>query len=323
MSRLSMFRRLLALAGLASLLVTCAPQDLPLRVATHPWIGYESLCLADELHLLPADVKLQHGQRAADTMAALRSGAVDAGMLTLDEMLQVRAAGTPLTAVLIYDSSSGADVLLARPGIGSLQDLAGRRIGYEPSAVGALVLGEALAQAGLSEHAVTRVELPLTRQVAAWQAGEVDAIVTYEPTAAALQAEGAVRLFDSRQMPDTIFDVLAVRDDRLAGHTTALRSAIETHFRMRTYINHNREDAVYRIAAHQGVTADDVRRALAGVTMPDVGGNRYALRPASRFDIAARRVYQLMIERGMLTSPDTLAGLYTADYLPARQEDSP
>jgi hypothetical protein len=73
---------------------------------------------------------------------------------------------------------------------------------------------------------------------------------------------------------------------------------------------------VYRIAAHQGVTAADVRRALGGVTVPDVGGNRYALRAGSRFDAATQRVYRLMTERGMLGRPDALDGLYSPDYLP-------
>lgn len=266
----------LALAILPALLAACAPREAPLRIGTHPWVGYESLCLAQELGELPPGVELQHGQRAADTMAALRAGSVDAGTLTLDEMLQLRAAGTPLTAVLIFDSSSGADVLLARPGIGRLQDLTGRRIGYEPSAVGALVLAAALAQAGLTERAITPVELPLTEQVAAWKAGRVDAMVTYEPTAAQLQAQGAVRLFDSRQMPDTIFDVLAVRRDRLEGRESALRKLVTTYFWALDHLHHNREDAVQRIAAHQHMTAADVRRALAGVIQPSLAGNRYA-----------------------------------------------
>jgi NitT/TauT family transport system substrate-binding protein len=138
-----------------------------------------------------------------------------------------------------------------------------------------------------------------------------------------LQAEGAERLFDSRQMPDTIFDVLAVRSDRLAGRATALRRAIETHFAMRAYINHTRDDATYRIAAHQGVTVDDLRRALGGVTVPDIGGNRYALQDRSRFDVAARRVYRLMTERGMLGRPDALDGLYSADFLPIARGSPP
>ena len=79
--------RLLCLIGLAVVLAACSRQSLPLRIATHPWVGYESLCLAQDRGVLPPTVTLRHGQRAADTLAALRAGTVDAGMLTLDEML--------------------------------------------------------------------------------------------------------------------------------------------------------------------------------------------------------------------------------------------
>ena len=257
-----------AVAGLAMLTAACAPRNQALRIKTQ-WVGYESLCLAEDLGKLPPGVTLQHGARAADTLAALRAGTVEAGTLTLDEMLDARAAGTPLTEVLIFDSSSGADVLLA------------------------------------------------------WRDDRVDAVVSHEPTAAQLQAEGAQRLFDSRQMPDTIFDVLAMRTDRLAGREAALRKAIETHFEMHAYINQNRDDAVYRIAAHQGVTAADVRRAMAGVTVPDVGGNRYALHDGSRFDAAARRVHRLMTGRGMLGQQSSLDGLFSADFLPLPRLTAP
>lgn len=308
--------RLLAALVMPLMLAACGPREQPLRIATHPWIGYEPLCLAQELGALPPGVRLVHGQRSADTMAALRAGSVEAGALTLDEVLQVRAAGTPLTVVLVFDSSSGADVLLARPGIQGLRGLAGKRVGYEPTAVGALLLSEVMTQAGLGPDELTRVELPLTDQLDAWRRGHIDALVTYEPMAAQVQAEGAVRLFDSRQMPDTIFDVLAVRSDRLDGREDALRQAIQTHFRMLAYLHSNREDAVYRIAAHQGLTADDVRRALAGVALPDLAGNRYALQPDSRFAAAARRVHALMLQRGMLARPDPLTDLFRTEYLP-------
>lgn len=323
MSRLPVLGRLLALIGLSALLTACTSPELPLRIATHPWIGYESLCLAQELDWLPPGATLRHGESSAESMAALRAGDVDAATLTLDEMLHMRVSGVPLTAVLVFDSSSGADVLLARPGIERLQDLAGKRIGYEPTAVGALVLSEVMAQADLADDTVTRIELLPREQLAAWRRGAVDAVVTYEPTAAALQDAGAVRLFDSRQMPDTIFDVLAMRTDRLDGREVTLRRVTNTHFRALAYLRKNRDDAVYRIAAHQRVTAGDVRRALAGATLPDVDGNRYALGRGSRFESATQRLHRLMLDRGLLAEADTLVDLTRTDYLPTARVPAP
>lgn len=299
-------------------LAGCAKQST-LSVAVHPWIGYESLCLAEDLGWLPQGVALRHGRVAADSLAALQSGEADAATLTLDEVLRARSAGMPLTVVLVLDSSAGGDMLLARPNITTLTDLKGKRIGYEPSTVGALVLSEVLNQAGLAHDAVHHVELPVSEQLAAWRAGDIDAVVTYQPTASLLLAEGAQPVFDSRQMPDTIFDVLAVHRDRIKGHESTLRSLLQTHFRTLEYLRSNREDAVHRIAEHQGMTAADVRRALAGIILPGLAGNRYALRSGSRFEQAAQRLERLMVRRGLLSAPDDLRRLFVADYLPAAE----
>lgn len=83
-----------------------------LTVAVHPWIGYESLCLAQDLGWLPRQVTLQHGRTAAESLAALQAGTVDAAGLTLDEALKARGAGVPLSAVLVLDSSAGGDMLM-------------------------------------------------------------------------------------------------------------------------------------------------------------------------------------------------------------------
>ncbi|WP_440940996.1 ABC transporter substrate-binding protein [Immundisolibacter sp.] len=297
----------------------CAPQT-HLTVAVHPWIGYESLCLAQDLGWLPREVRLRHGHTALDSLAALKAGQVDAATLTLDEVLQARSAGVPLSVVLVMDSSAGGDVLMVRQGITTLAALSGKRIGYEHTAVGELVLSEVLAQAGLSPDAIEHVHLPIAEQVAAWRAGAVDAIVTYEPVASRLRAEGAQPLFDSRQMPDTIFDVLAVRRDRLAERHRALHLLTQTHFRVLEYLQSNREDAVYRIAEHQGVTAADVRRALSGVILPNLAGNHYALRSGSRFEQAAERLERLMVQRELLPTPDDLKHLFVDDYLPPAGE---
>lgn len=313
---------LLVLAGAPLWLAACSPAK-PLAVAVHPWIGYESLYLARDFGWLPAGVTLHAGHAAGDSLVALKAGTVDAAALTLDEVLRARAHGVPLTVVLVLDSSAGADVLLARPAVTTLAGLAGKRIGFEPSGVGTLVLNGALARAGLSGDAVTPVELPLPRQLAAWRAGEVDAMVTYEPTAALLKREGAVPLFDSRQMPDTIFDVLAIRNDRLAGREAALRSLLVAHFRALDHLRVNRQDAVYRIATHQGITADEVQQALGGVVLPNLTGNRYALSRGSRFEQAVQRLDRLMVEHRLLPRLDGLAALHSAAYLPATDAMNP
>ena len=288
-----------------------------LLVGIHSWIGYESLFLAQAFNWLPVEIKLQEYTVAGNSLAALQAGQIDAACLTLDEVLRARAADVPLTVILIFDVSAGADVVLARPEITQLADLAGKRIGVEQEALGALVLDRLLKEAKLPKSAVTVIELPPDRQLAAWQTGEIDAVVTYEPTASFLLKEGAQRLFDSRQMPDTIFDVLVVRTDRIRGGEATLNKLLAGHFRALDHIRSNRQDAVYRIAARQGIRPEEAQRALAGIAMPSLNANRtYLAKNGAKLANATESLSSLMLESKLLPRQPTLDNLFSAAWLP-------
>lgn len=319
MNRRTFLSRLAYLPALAAMswLPACT-RSRPILVGIHPWIGYETLNLARELHWVPAEVQFRDGKDASDSLAALNAGELDAACLTLDETLAARAAGVPLTVVLVFDVSAGADMVLAHPSIESLAGLAGKRIGVEQNSVGELVLEKLLEAARLSRSALIRVNLPVgQQQIEAWQGNKVDAVITYEPAASKLLDLGARRLFDSRQMPDTIFDVLAVRADRIQGNQTALKSLVAAHFRALTHLQTNREDAIYRITEHQKISIGDLKRSLSGVALPSLVANHEYLSPkGGRLIMAAGNISKLMARQGRLQHDDTLDGLVMPDLLP-------
>ncbi len=292
----------------------CSTAEGPLRVSVHPWIGYETLFLARDVGSLPEDAYLHEASSLSDSVAALRDGKVDAAALTLDEVLLARNDGIPLTVMLVFNASSGADALLARPGIAGLKALAGRRVGIEPSALGSLVLSRALESVGLVMDEVELRDVPPERQLAAWRDREIDALVCYEPTIGQLEALGARRLFDSREMPGTILDVLAVRADR-RDHP-AIRGLIAAHFRALEHLRSSREDALYRISERQGVSYRAVIQSLAGITLPDVQRNRHYLADNGSAYAAARTLNRLMLARGLLSIEDDLIDLFDDRYLP-------
>ena len=318
MNRRRFLARFACLPALATIpwLAACGPAR-PLAVGIHPWIGYETLYLAREFGWLPASVELAEGKTLGDSQSALQAGRIDAACLTLDEVLVARAAGVPLAVALVFDVSAGADVVLARSNVRSLADLAGKRIGLELNALGALMLSRLLAAAGLPASAVTLLDLPPDRQLEAWRKGEVDAVVTYEPTASLLMREGARRLFDSRRIPDTIFDVLAVRTDRARDQRAAVESLVAGHFRALGHLQTNRQDAIYRIAARQKITPEEVQLSLAGVVLPSLDANRgYLASQDTRLPHAAKTLSALMVERRLLAREDDLAGLFSSAWLP-------
>ncbi|MDG4867510.1 ABC transporter substrate-binding protein [Guyparkeria sp. 1SP6A2] len=300
----------------SSLLTACSIREENLRIAYHPWIGYETLFLASQFGWLPPTAALSRFNSVSRSLAVLRRGEVDAAALTLDEVIRARLDGLDLVVVMVFDVSSGGDVLLVEEGIDSLPGLAGKRIGVEIGGVGELLMDRALARAGLGWDDVTVVDRPPQEHLTAWRNGEVDALVSYEPLVSQLRAAGARRLIDSRDFPDLIFDVLAVRRDRLNNVGRVLTEVIRAHFRALRHLRINLQDAVYRIADAQRVSEQTVMQSIAGVLLPDLESNRRYLSDGSRLMDAIVALYPRLSNGGPLPSGAAIGDWVTGDYLP-------
>jgi len=313
--------RMLAAACLFPGLYACRGHAVrPLRLAIHTWPGYEPLFLARSMGWIDAnETAIAESRSASASLQLLARGEVDAAALTLDEVLRARAAGTELTVVLVFDISAGADRLLAKPAIRTLSDLAGKRIGVEEGALGALMLAQALRRGGLDATQVHQVALTIDRHLAAWRSGEVDALVCYEPVASQLENLGAHSLFDSRQIPEMVVDVLAVRSQIVAGgeYSAALGSLIAAHFRALEHLHVSPDDYSYRVAGHLGLEPDQVLAAYKGLLLPDPDYNRRLLAgPTPVLLHRARSISDELVRTRLLPQPDLLHRLIDGSFLP-------
>lgn len=314
----SFFKTGMLFFGLVMFITGCAERQ-PITVASHVWVGYEPMFLAREMGRLdPNLARLHETASATESVQALREGKVDGAALTLDELLRARSQGIPLTAVLVFDVSAGADLVLARPSLGTLSQLKQQRIGVEEGAVGMMMLQAALERAGLTAQDVQVINLLADDHVTAWKKGEVDAIVTYEPAASQIRDLGAVTLFDSSQIPGAIVDVLAIRTDRLdEAHRVALEHLVSAHFQGLLHFQRNPQDAAFRMASHLGLKPSQVGAAYRGLFLPDVENNYRMLKGAqATLPNSANILVSKMVAQRLLPAHDGLEKLVSADYLP-------
>lgn len=296
----------------------CESNFDPVVVAAHGWVGYESLFLARSLGFLAHQQgMLLSTKTAAESLAALRSGQAHAAGLALDEALIAHHDGLDLGIVLVMDVSLGADVVLARSGIETLSALKGLRLGLESSSVADILAHEMLHVAGLKRDQVQWVRLPVQRHIQAWQDGMVDALITYEPTASTLQSLGARRLFDTRSMPNTIVDVLVVRNDLLnSARQSAVRQLVRAHFQALNHLLYNPQDAAYRMAPRLHLKASQVLVALRGLFLPDLQANRRMLRLQEPVLLdAAKRVNQAMQAMGQTLAAERVADMLRPQFV--------
>lgn len=263
--------------------------------------------------LKPEDVTLVETKNASESLTHLLTGKVQGAALTLDETLRVIQQGLALSVVLLFDVSSGADALLVKSDIKSLSDLKGARMGVETTAVGALMLNKIMAKAGLLPSDLDVVHVNIDNHLTGWQNNNFDALITYEPTATKIEQLGAVRLFDSREIPNTIFDVLAVRRDATEHYKNQLQVLIGSHFKAQMAWKTNPIDTAYRLAKRLDADAGDIQMLFRGLQLPDLVYNRHMLGGTTSELIAlTKQVCDLIGMNPSLIPED----LFNAAYLP-------
>jgi NitT/TauT family transport system substrate-binding protein len=259
---------------LLSLLAACSRPEEPLRLGTNIWIGYETLYLAQKLgYYDDLPLKLVEMPSATSVMHAFRNHMLEMAALTLDEALFLKQTDNDIQIILVFDFSHGGDVLLTHPEIDNLPMLKGKKVGVENSAVGAILLDGALTAAKLTPSDINIIPLPVNEHFQAFKNHQVDAIVTFEPVKTQLLLSGANNLFDSRQIPERIVDVLVVRQATAMQHPETLKSLISGYFNALAYIKSFPDIAQQKIAPRMEVPVQALAAQYAGIKIPDKADN--------------------------------------------------
>ena len=287
-----------------------------MRIGSIVFPGYETLFLARELGLLDAQrVRLVELLANTDTLRALAAGQLEAAALTLDELMTARADGVELRAVLVFDASAGADVVLAKAPV-TLQTLQGKRIAVEDGAMGAVMLSALLKAAGLKPDQIRKVPMTLDRSEALFQSAGVDVVVTAEPWAARLEKAGARRIFDSHAIPGRIVDVLAVRADALKTFAPALRHLLAGHFAAQKILRESIGRAAPLMAARLQTPASEVASLYRGLQLPELAQNRAMLARGGAIDRTAQELQKVMLEAGLLPASSLAEAVADSRFLP-------
>ena len=276
---------------LGSLTACSKAVEEPLRIASSPWPGYEPLYLARDLgYLNESRVNLFELPSSDITMESFRNHTTDLATLTLDETLELLHEGTKLRILLIMDVSHGGDAVMATADIKKLVDIKGKRISIVNIPLGLYMLNRLLDRAGLSREDVEVFPMADTHQLAFYQQGKADVVITYEPTKTRLANSGMKVIFDSSDIPNEIFDILVVHEDVYLTRKAELCTLVQQWFRSLDYMQSSPQDAADRISKRLGVTAEEFAPMLDGIILPDkstnammLGGNTPGLlEPASK-----------------------------------------
>lgn len=293
----------------ASGLTACAAPTPPVRMGCIVFPGYEMVFLARDLGLLDeAQARLIEMPSSTDAVRALASGQLEAASLTLDECISARAEGLDLRVLAVLDISAGADAVYSRRPM-TLDQLAGKRIAVEDSAVGATVLAALLEAARLKPNQIVQVPTVLPSTGRDFVGGRADVVITAEPWASQIEAAGGHRIFDSSRMPGRIVDVMVAHAQVVRERPTALQHLVGAHFRGLAQWLQRPDDAARRLAPRLELPPEQVASAYRGLELPDRSQNLQLLRDGGQIDATARLLQQDMLRQGLMRESHPLSAI--------------
>jgi NitT/TauT family transport system substrate-binding protein len=265
----SLRRRLTAYLSLF-LLLTGLVSAAPLKVAYSDWPGWTAFAIASEkgwFKQAGVDVELLWFEYGP-SMDAFTNGKVDAVMVTNGDALVTGASGAKNVMILVTDYSNGNDMVVAQPGITSLKDLKGKKVGVEIGLVDHLLLLNGLKKAGMKESDIELVPTPTNQAPQVLASGQVSAVAAWQPNAgAALKAvAGSKGIYTSADEPGLIYDTVTVSPQSLAQHRADWVKFVSVWERIVAYLADpaTRADGIKIMAARAGVDPKDYADFMTG-----------------------------------------------------------
>lgn len=261
-----------------------------LKIAYSDWPGWTAWEIADKKGFFKkhnVNVKLEWFEYGP-SMDAFAAKKVDAVGVSNGDATVLNATGARNVTILINDYSNGNDKIIGAPGIKSIKDLKGKKIGVEIGCLSHALLINALTKNGLKESDVMLVNMPTHQAVQTLESGDVSAVVAWVPHSvnALDKVAGSTELYTSANEPGIIYDVLAVSQESMMKYKEEWAKVIAAWDDVVAYINDpkNEKEMVKILADRVGVSEKLYSRFLGGTKFLRVSESlKYFNKSDSRF----------------------------------------
>lgn len=257
-----------ALAPIALVATLASAEPLKVGYSDWPgWVAWEVGIQKGWFKEAGVDVQFEWFDYVA-SMDAFAAGKLDAVTMTNGDALVTGANGGKSVMIIINDYSNGNDMIVGKPGINSLKDLKGKKVGVEIGFVDHLLLLNGLEKVGMTESDVELVNVPTNETPQVLASGDVDAIGAWQPSSgmALKLVPGSKPIYTSADEPGLIYDVLAVSPSSLAAKRAEWVKVAQVWYRIVDYIRDpaTTDDAVKIMASRVGLAPAEYKPLLTG-----------------------------------------------------------
>lgn len=191
---------------------------------------------------------------------AFAAGSIDIGLAGSSPVSRGLSQGIDYRVPWIHDVIGKAEALVVTDGIGSVADLRGKKVATPLASTAHYSLLAALRDAGVDPADVDIIDAEPADIQAAWTRGDIDAAYVWNPTTAALVADGGTILVDSEQLAAkgyTTYDLAVVSGEFADRYPAALEAWVAQQDRAVRLYRDDEADAVAAIAAELNLSPED------------------------------------------------------------------
>ena len=254
----------------------------PLKIGYSDWPGYVAWQVAIEKGWFKeagVDVKFDWFDYSA-SLDAFTAGKIDADSTNNGDALVTSAGGAKNVMIMLTDYSNGNDMIVGKPGVKSLKDLKGKKIGLETGLVEHLLLLDGLQKAGMKESDVTIVNTKTNETPQALASADIAAIGAWQPNSgqAMKLVPGSKPIYTSAQAPGLIYDVLVVSPTSLSSRKDDWAKVVKVWGKVVAYINDpkTQPDAIKIMSARVGLTPEAYKPLLKGTRLLNLAEGKAA-----------------------------------------------
>lgn len=286
-----------------------------LRIGMNTWPGYEPFMLAKDRGFLNENILISRVDSATDVIKAFKSDIVDVACITLDEaMLLQDSMKESVKIITIIDFSHGADVIIAKKHIKSMKELKDKRVGVEASALGLFMISRAVdLTPELYFNDINIVNLGYEHHEEEFNAGNIDAVVTFEPIKTRLLKDGAHVIFNSKQIPGEIMDVMVVKEKIIKSQENNLQKLVDGWYKAVDEISKNRDSTMKSMAQYEKVDKKEFEIAYKSIKVLSRGENK--LYYENNLDKVIIKVQKLLQKKNIIKNNIVPNKLYSNKFI--------
>ncbi|HYX51960.1 MAG TPA: phosphate ABC transporter substrate-binding/OmpA family protein [Candidatus Limnocylindrales bacterium] len=276
--------------------VSASDDNAEVRVRVNVWVGCVGGLVANGgLDTAPDSIFAKKGLKVSfkiiddwtEGASALATNNVDVMLTTLDvyakDYGQFQEKGFGSHAFLMVDWSRGADGVIGKQGINSIEDLAGKTVAFAPYTPSHFLLWNGLKASGLSTEQRNEIFKNAVHTkdgiepAVLFAQEKVDAAVAWDPdmSDAVGKRAGAKKIYDTRVANRLIADILVVSDRFAAKHPQTLLKFSQGWLEGVEFIK-NQPDRAYNMIGtikDFNIPSDLAKTMLGGVKLADYADN--------------------------------------------------